>query len=85
MNKVLSNSWTQFNGKSVLVTGGTGSFGKAFIERLLANSQPSRVVVLSRDELKQAEMASDFQTKKNSSVLRFFIGDVEMKPLKYGV
>ena len=77
MNKVLSNSWTQFNGKSVLVTGGTGSFGKAFIERLLANSQPSRVVVLSRDELKQAEMASDFQTKKkNSSVLRFFIGDV---------
>ena len=37
---------------------------ESFIERLLANSQPSRVVVLSRDELKQAEMASDFQTKK---------------------
>ena len=79
MNKVLSNSWTQFNGKSVLVTGGTGSFGKAFIERLLANSQPSRVVVLSRDELKQAEMASDFQTKKTLRFSVFLLVMCEMK------
>ncbi|MGA0916956.1 MAG: polysaccharide biosynthesis protein, partial [Ilumatobacteraceae bacterium] len=41
--------------KSVLVTGGTGSFGKAFIRRLLADFEPRRVVVFSRDELKQYE------------------------------
>ena len=58
--------------KSVLVTGGTGSFGRAFVRRLLNEQEPERVVVYSRDELKQYEMAQEF----SDSRLRFFIGDV---------
>ena len=58
--------------KSLLVTGGTGSFGKAFVRRILREHDPERIVVYSRDELKQYEMASDFADAR----LRFFIGDV---------
>jgi UDP-N-acetylglucosamine 4,6-dehydratase len=61
-----------FNGKSVLITGGTGSFGRAFIRVLLERYQPSRIVVYSRDELKQFDMEQEFR----SQVMRFFIGDV---------
>jgi UDP-N-acetylglucosamine 4,6-dehydratase len=61
-----------FNDKSVLVTGGTGSFGKQFLRTLLTNYQPKRVAVFSRDELKQFEMQQEF----NSPVMRYFIGDV---------
>lgn len=61
-----------FNGKSVLVTGGTGSFGKKFIRTLFQRYQPKRVVVFSRDELKQFEMQQEF----TSPAMRFFIGDV---------
>ena len=61
-----------FDGKSVLVTGGTGSFGKKFIRTLFQRHQPRRVVVFSRDELKQFEMQQDF----TSPAMRFFIGDV---------
>jgi len=61
-----------FRGKSVLVTGGTGSFGKACVRTLLGEHQPSKVIVFSRDELKQFEMA---QTVSDPRV-RFFIGDV---------
>jgi UDP-N-acetylglucosamine 4,6-dehydratase len=61
-----------FDGKSVLVTGGTGSFGKKFIKTLLARYQPRRVIVYSRDELKQFEMAQNF----TDPAMRFFIGDV---------
>lgn len=61
-----------FNGSSILVTGGTGSFGKAFIRHLLDNYTPRRIVVFSRDELKQFEMANDFA---GTDVL-FFLGDV---------
>ena len=64
-----------FNGKSILVTGGTGSFGKQFIRSLLENYTPARVIVFSRDELKQYEMAQDF----THSAMRFFIGDVRDK------
>lgn len=64
-----------FNGKSILVTGGTGSFGKQFIRTLLENYEPARVIVFSRDELKQYEMAQDF----NHNEMRFFIGDVRDK------
>lgn len=60
------------NGKTVLVTGGTGSFGKRFIQRLLAEYNPAKVIVFSRDELKQSEMAMDFTDPR----MRFFIGDV---------
>jgi UDP-N-acetylglucosamine 4,6-dehydratase len=60
------------DGASILVTGGTGSFGQAFIRRLLAEHQPRRVVVFSRDELKQFEMQQHFDQPQ----LRFFLGDV---------
>ena len=68
---------TIFDGKSVLVTGGTGSFGKAFIHALLTEHSPERVIVFSRDELKQFEMSRDprFQDPR----IRFFIGDVRDK------
>ena len=59
--------------KSVLVTGGTGSFGKAFIHRLLADFEPRRVVVFSRDELKQYEFRQELGDDPR---LRWFIGDV---------
>jgi UDP-N-acetylglucosamine 4,6-dehydratase/5-epimerase len=61
------------DGKAVLVTGGTGSFGKMFIKRILATTGVRRVVVLSRDELKQYEMQ---QLYKDEERIRFFIGDV---------
>ena len=61
-----------FDNKSILITGGTGSFGRAFVRRLLADWKPKRLVVFSRDELKQYEMQQDF----GSSAMRYFIGDV---------
>ncbi|MEH1980014.1 MAG: UDP-N-acetylglucosamine 4,6-dehydratase (inverting) [Nostoc sp.] len=61
-----------FNGKSILITGGTGSFGKQFVKTILSRYQPQKVIVYSRDELKQYEMAQEF----NSPVMRYFIGDV---------
>ena len=59
--------------KSILVTGGTGSFGKKFISTILENYEVRRVIVFSRDELKQFEMQQNFS---NDSRLRFFLGDV---------
>lgn len=61
-----------FDNKSILVTGGTGSFGKKFIKTVLARFKARRVVVYSRDELKQFEM----QQELDLPVMRFFIGDV---------
>ena len=61
-----------FDNKSLLITGGTGSFGKSFIKELLARYQPKRVVIYSRDELKQYEMQPVF----NQPCMRYFIGDV---------
>jgi UDP-N-acetylglucosamine 4,6-dehydratase len=59
-------------GKSVLVTGGTGSFGKNFVQRLMKDDAVSKIIVFSRDELKQFEM----QSSLHSSKLRYFLGDV---------
>lgn len=61
-----------FDNKSVLITGGTGSFGRKFISTLLAHYKPARVVVFSRDELKQFEMQQEF----NAPCMRYFLGDV---------
>ena len=61
-----------FNNKSILITGGTGSFGKKYTEILLKKYKPKRLVIYSRDELKQYEMAQMFKDK----AMRFFIGDV---------
>jgi len=63
------------DGQSILVTGGTGSFGKHFVRTLLNNYKPKKVIVFSRDELKQYEMAQMFPDKKYPA-LRFLIGDV---------
>jgi UDP-N-acetylglucosamine 4,6-dehydratase len=62
-------------GKSVLVTGGTGSFGKRFVKSVLDRYDPRRLIVFSRDELKQYEMAHELNGER-SGCLRYFIGDV---------
>ena len=62
------------NGKSILITGGTGSFGKNFVRRVLSLHNLRRIVIYSRDEFKQWQMAEEF--KEYCSILRFFIGDV---------
>lgn len=64
------------NGKSVLVTGGSGSFGKRFISTILERFKPARVIAYSRDELKQFEMQTSEPFKSHSAVMRYFIGDV---------
>ena len=61
-----------FQNKSILITGGTGSFGKQCVETLLNHHQPKKIIVYSRDELKQYEMAQKF----DSPIMRYFIGDV---------
>ncbi len=63
---------TVFNGKNILITGGTGSFGKKFTELLLQNYKPNKIIIYSRDELKQYEMSQQFP----HTCMRFFIGDV---------
>lgn len=63
------------NGKSILITGGTGSFGRAFIRTVLDRYDPKRLIVFSRDELKQYEMQQDPDFGADSP-MRYFIGDV---------
>ncbi len=62
-----------FDGASVLITGGTGSFGKAFLDQILTERNPARVVVYSRDELKQYEMKLKYGDDPR---VRFFLGDI---------
>jgi UDP-N-acetylglucosamine 4,6-dehydratase len=64
-----------FNNKSILITGGTGSFGKLFIETVIKRFKPKRLIIFSRDELKQSLMAEKFN-KEKYDFIRFFIGDV---------
>ncbi|MCW7752397.1 UDP-N-acetylglucosamine 4,6-dehydratase (inverting) [Desulfobotulus sp. H1] len=64
-----------FDQKSILITGGTGSFGKQYTRTLLSRYSPSRIAIYSRDELKQYEMAQEF----DDPCMRFFIGDVRDK------
>jgi UDP-N-acetylglucosamine 4,6-dehydratase len=61
-----------FNNKSILITGGTGSFGHQYVQTLLARYKPARLIIFSRDELKQYEMAQRF----NAPCMRYFLGDV---------
>jgi UDP-N-acetylglucosamine 4,6-dehydratase/5-epimerase len=60
-------------GKTILVTGGTGSFGNSFVPRTLERYNPKKIIIFSRDEMKQWEMAKLF---KDDPRVRFFIGDV---------
>ena len=62
------------NDKTILITGGTGSFGKCFTKYVLQNYNPKKIIIYSRDEFKQWMMANDFAQYKDK--LRFFIGDV---------
>ncbi|KAF7774112.1 UDP-N-acetylglucosamine 4,6-dehydratase [Pseudoalteromonas citrea] len=64
-----------FDNKTILITGGTGSFGKKYVKTLLARYKPKKIIVFSRDELKQFEMQQDY----NHSCMRYFIGDVRDK------
>ncbi len=66
------------SGKNILITGGTGSFGKKCTEIILKKYKPKRLIIYSRDELKQFEMAQQFPTSKYDCI-RFFIGDVRDK------
>ena len=67
-----------FNNKSILITGGTGSLGKAFVSHITKNYKPKRLIIFSRDELKQFEMCKIFSEKK-FKFLRYFLGDVRDK------
>lgn len=64
------------NGKTILITGGTGSFGKKFVETVLKKFSPKKIIIYSRDELKQFEMQNDPKFKKEGVLMRYFIGDV---------
>jgi UDP-N-acetylglucosamine 4,6-dehydratase/5-epimerase len=63
------------NNKSILITGGTGSFGNLFVETVIKKFKPKKLIIYSRDELKQSLMAKKFPTEKYS-FMRYFIGDV---------
>ena len=64
-----------FDSKTILITGGTGSFGKAFVKKVLREHNPKKLIVFSRDELKQFEMAQEL----NDTRMRYFLGDVRDK------
>ena len=70
-------NWS-LNGKSILITGGTGSFGKAMVGTLCKRWKPRRVVIFSRDEMKQYEMEQTYPVAKYP-FLRYFIGDVRSR------
>jgi UDP-N-acetylglucosamine 4,6-dehydratase/5-epimerase len=65
-----------FNDKVILVTGGTGSFGKAFIRRVLKEYTPKKIIIFSRDELKQFELQEEIPHRDN---VRYFLGDIRDK------
>lgn len=67
------------NDKTILITGGTGSFGKKFLEMILENYNPHRVIIYSRDEYKQSVMKAEYSKRYDLSKVRFFIGDVRDK------
>jgi UDP-N-acetylglucosamine 4,6-dehydratase len=73
MKRIDAMDWTE---KSVLVTGGTGSFGRKFVEVMLKEYSPRRIIIFSRDELKQHEMRTRGFDPASQPSIRFFIGDV---------
>ena len=73
---MFSHNLDIFNGSTVLITGGTGSFGGKFTRYILDNSNPKKIIIFSRDEFKQYEMEQRFLDHPEFSKLRFFLGDV---------
>ena len=70
-----------FKNKTILITGGTGSFGQSFVKTCLDKYKPKKIIIYSRDELKQSIMEKEFIKYKNAKkVLRYFIGDVRDLP-----
>ena len=68
-----------FKYKKILVTGGTGSFGKKFINKILNEKNIIKIIIFSRDEFKQSNMNLEFSSHKNFKKLRFFLGDIRDK------
>lgn len=64
------------DGKTVLITGGTGSFGRCFTKYALTHYSPKKIIIYSRDEYKQFVMANESPFRENAKIMRFFIGDV---------
>jgi len=84
MNKI--NLHKLFLSKSLLITGGTGSLGNELIKIFLKNFKLKRLIIFSRDELKQSEMIKAYSKKDPRSILRFFIGDVrDLERLKFAM
>lgn len=77
---LMSGGFSVYEGRSVLVTGGTGTFGRHFVQTLLNDTGVSRVVVFSRDELKQSLMREQYEGEAR---LRFFLGDVRDRERLY--
>ncbi len=79
MQKLLKNYINFFKNKTLLITGGTGSFGKAFVKFLLSKKIPlKKIIIFSRDELKQHEMSLIYSEEKFSNI-RYFLGDIRDK------
>lgn len=71
------------NNKTILITGGTGSFGKKFLSMVFEHYSPKKVIIYSRDEFKQSLMQSDYKNNLNMDKVRFFIGDVRDRERLY--
>jgi UDP-N-acetylglucosamine 4,6-dehydratase/5-epimerase len=69
------NNRPNFNNKTILITGGTGSFGMRFVEKIIKMFKPKKLIIFSRDELKQYEMSKKFSPEKYGFI-RYFIGDI---------
>ena len=72
---MLDAAYQEFNGKSILVTGASGSFGRRFVETIIDKASPRRLIVFSRDEYKQYDMQQNMKCGQHPC-LRYFIGDV---------
>ncbi len=72
------NLYQIFSGKTILITGGTGSFGQAFIRKVLLNATPKKLIVFSRDEWKQSQMCEE-DPLFNHPCMRYFLGDIRDK------
>ena len=74
-NREFLSPWIDLNDRVVLITGGTGSFGKHFVRTVIERYKPRKIIIFSRDELKQYEMAQVFP-QDQYPFMRYFIGDV---------